>query len=478
MNITEPIRRIARDRPDTVALIRRDGTVTSFRELDRAIDPAAHARAHAGVKAGDVVMVVLDGHFRVVVLQAALARMGAAASTPTLPTRYAAASLIDRAAQAALHPRPILVDDRWFDATAIAASPPYPMHAGDEATAIVIQSSGTTGDQKNIALSHRVFAARHAAQAQRLPLPDDLRQVCLRRPSSSYGFSVRMRAWSAGGTVVHASTPAQVVEMADRHRVTRLVAAPYMLDQIVAARPARSGPIASLAQIEVGGSFVPEPLYVQACERVCATIYNNYGVTEAGFVAGGPMATIDRTGGEVGRVPPGIVVEAIAPDGRVLAPGEAGVLRVKSDQSASAYLDAPDASRATFRDGWVVTGDVGRVGANGVLVLAGRESEQIDVGGYKISPFPIERALLSLDTVVDAAAFGASGPNGITMLGAAVVARGPIDRRALAEAMRRHSPRAAPNFVMQVDAIPRNDAGKILRRDLAALAASRGADRL
>ena len=475
MNITEPIRRIARDRPDAVALIRRDGVAMSFRELDGAIDHAAHALAHAGVKAGDVVMVILDGPYKVVVLQAALARMGAAASTPTLPPQYAAASLIDWATQSALHPRPIVVDDRWFDRTAIAASAPYPMHAGDDAVAIVIQSSGTTGDQKNIALSHRLFAARHAAQAHRLPLPDDLRQICVRRPSSSYGFSVRMRAWSAGGTVVHATTADQVIAMADRHRVTRLVAPPFMLDQIAALRTARNGPIASLAQIEVGGSFMPEPLYIKACERVCPVIYGNYGVTEAGFVAGGPMASFDRSAGEVGRVAPGIHVEALDPDGRVLPPGETGVLRVKCDQAASAYVDAPEASRTTFRDGWIYTGDVGRVGADGSLVLAGRESEQINVGGWKISPLPIERALLSLDAVADAAAFGVNGANGITMLAAAVVARSPIDRQALADAMRTHSPNAAPTFVLQVDAIPRNEAGKVLRRELAALAAARGA---
>lgn len=475
MNITEPVRRMARDRPDAVALIRRDGSTTSYRELDRAIDHAAHRLADAGVKAGDVVIVVVDGHYKVVVLQAALARMGAAASTPTLPARYAAAKLVDGATHAAQHPRTIVIDDRWFDRTAIAASPAYPMHAGDEATAIVIQSSGTTGDHKNIAMSHRMFTARHAAQAHRLPLPEDLRQICVRRPSSSYGFSVRMRAWAAGGTVVNATTPEQVIAMAERHRVTRLVVPPYALDRIVAARSSRDGPIASLEQVEVGGSFVPETLYAQACQRLCPVLYDNYGVTEAGFIAGGPMASLDREGGQAGQIAPGLLVEAIGPDGRVLPPGETGLLHVRTEQAANAYVDAPEASRETFRDGWIVTGDVGRVDADGMLVLAGRESDHIDVGGYKISPLAIERALLSLEVIVDAAAFGARGTNGISELGAAVVAHGPIDRRALADAMQRHSPRAAPNFVIKVDVIPRNDAGKILRRELAAIAASRGA---
>ena len=474
MNITAPLRNRARERPEAIAYIRDDGTALSFRELDRAVDHAARSLRHAGIVEGDVVVPVVASHERAFVLQAALARMGAAAAAPTVSPKHATAFVVSDTAQATMHPRTFTVRDDWFDPVAAADAPPVAMHPGGDAVAIVIQSSGTTGTVKNIALSHRMFLLRHAAQATRLPLPTVLRQVCMRRPSSSYGYSARMRVLAAGGTIVHATTAEELIEATARHRVTRLSAPPFWLERIAAALPAGSRALASLEQVEVGGSFVPEPMYREACERVCATLYTNYGVTEAGFLAGGPLASLDRAAGAVGRLAPEVEVEVLDEQGRTLPPGALGTLRVRTPQAARAYFDAPEASQATFRDGWVITGDIVRLHADGNLEIAGRESEHIDVGGYKVPPHGIEAALLTLDAIVDAAAFGVPGPTGITVLAAAVVTRGEVDRDALVAAMHRHSPRFAPAFMMRVDAIPRNEAGKVLRRELVAQAIAAG----
>ena len=476
MNLTEPLRRRAAERPAATAYVRPDGTSSTYRELDQVVDHVAHRLSRSGIVEGDIVITVAASHFRGFVLQVALARIGAAAASPTLHASHATAYLVDDPAQAALHERTTLVDDGWFDAAAAARAAPAPMHRGGDTVAIVIQSSGTTSAVKNIALTHRMFLARHAAQSSAIPLPAEVRQICVRRPSSSYGFSVRMRALAAGGTIVHATTEQEVIAMTERFRVTRLSAMPFWLERIAAALPEGSRALATLEQVEVGGSFVPDVVYRMAVERVCRMIYTNYGVTEAGFVAGGLLSTLDRAAGEVGRLAAGVVMQALDADGRVLPAGETGTLRVRcGDQQAHSYVDALEASRATFQDGWIMTGDVGRVTADGRLYLGGRESENIDIGGYKVHPRPIEDALRSVHGIVDAATFGVPGPNGITVLGAAIVTRGEIDRNALEATMRLRSPGAAPAFLMRVTAIPRNEAGKVLRRELVAQAIASGA---
>lgn len=474
MNLTEPLRSGARDAPAAIAYVRRDGSRLDYRALDRAVDHAAHRLLRGGIVAGDIAIVAVESHLRVLILQIALARIGAAAASQGLSAEHATAFVVEDASIYAERARRIPVDDGWFDPAEAEHATPVPMHPGRDAIAIVIQSSGTTGAVKNIALSHRMFLARHAAQASRLPLPADLRQICMRRPSSSYGFSTRMRTLAAGGTIVHATTGREVIDMTARHRVTRLSAPPYWIERLAAALPTRSPALASLEQVEVGGSFVSEALFRQARERVCATMYTNYGVTEAGFLAGGLLSSLDREHGEVGRLADGVEAEVVDAQGRAVATGEPGTLRVRTAQQASGYVDAPEDARATFRDGWIMTGDAARLDADGRLFLGGRDSENLDVGGYKIHLRPIEEALLRVDAIVDVATFGVPGPHGVSVLGAAIVTRGEVDPRVLEDVMKRHSPAIAPAFLMRVPAIPRNEAGKVLRRELVACAVAAG----
>jgi fatty-acyl-CoA synthase len=134
------------------------------------------------------------------------------------------------------------------------------------------------------------------------------------------------------------------------------------------------------------------------------------------------------------------------------------------------YVDDDVASANAFRDGWHLTADEGTVSTGGALHLGGRLGESINVGGYKLSPRVIEDALLSIDGVRDAAAFGVPTGSGVDELWAAVVIEPAARRATLSRDVSAQLGALAPRVLVAIDAIPRNDAGKVRRDELIARA--------
>jgi len=194
------------------------------------------------------------------------------------------------------------------------------------------------------------------------------------------------------------------------------------------------------------------------------------GLAETGIVLLQPMPPAPRVPGSLG-VP--IVAEIrIADDnGHVVPDGEVGEIQVHGAPVFDGYIDDPALDAAAFVDGWFRTGDLGRRAADGEVHLVGRVKEVINRGGDKIAPLEVDAALHALPGVVDAAAFGVPHPRLGEEVVAAVVATDASSfdtDAALARLRAVLGARRAPRRIWLVDALPRNDAGKVLRRSLAA----------
>lgn len=195
------------------------------------------------------------------------------------------------------------------------------------------------------------------------------------------------------------------------------------------------------------------------------------GTTETGIVLHQRLPPAPRRPGSVGD-PVASEIRIVGSDGRDAAPGDVGELLVRGPQVFDGYVDDPALNAAAFADGWFRTGDLGRRDASGDVHLIGRATEIINRGGEKLAPLQIDAVLRAIPGVSDAAAFGVPHPR-LGQEVVAAVARDPgvplTEAEVQSSVRAALGPRRAPRHVWFVDALPRNDAGKLLRAELARL---------
>lgn len=461
MNITAPLRRLARILPDVPAIIRADDSTISYALLDRLIDSVARRLLAAGARAGETIGLGIAGpdESRGLIAALALARAGIASSHPALP---AARRIVFGAATQA--------SDLSLDAGAFAPDDagPIDMHSGGATLLRRFASSGTTGLPKPVAVSHALQAARTEANILAPGGPSPCVRIVGVDLGITWGFTAALRTLWQGGTLVLTNPAAAATRLA-RHNVQSLVLAPVGLRALLDAVPEGAGPFDELTTIEVGGDTISPALRRAASARLGPVLVSYLGASEAGGIASAPLAALGGLPDAAGIVHSGVEVEAVDDKDRALPPGTFGHIRVRSDLTVSGY-DGVAEDTSSFRDGWFYPGDLGAVGADGLLRLAGRVSDVLNLGGVKIAARTVEAVLLEMPGVTDAAAFAVTDSLGVPTLWAAVVGPERLAREAIERFCRERLRESFPKAVMQLPSLPRNDAGKLRRDALAALA--------
>ena len=210
----------------------------------------------------------------------------------------------------------------------------------------------------------------------------------------------------------------------------------------------------------------------RACaERLGCAVEQGYGMTEtSAAIAISSMVETERNVlGQVGILLPGTEARVIEPDsGEDLAPGAAGEIIVRGPQLMTGYLGRPDATAATIDpDGWLHTGDIGRVDEQGRVFITDRLKELIKYKGYQVAPAELEALLAGHPQISAAAVIGAPDEEAGELPTAFVVADDDLDASALMEWVAgRVAPHKRIRRVERVDEIPCSPSGKILRREL------------
>lgn len=469
MNISAPIRRLARLYPETVAIVRADDSTLSYRDLDRAIDRMAGHASALGLRAGDVAGLAVAGPDETLslTLALALARVGVAIAAPSAPREHLRLCFEQNRAT---EPGNVAYNAAWLSEP---AEPPGVAPDDGAALCQVFASSGTTGTPKHVPVSHELMARRVAGRWLGLSGGRATRIIATGL-GSALGFETALRTLWAGGTLL-LSNPMHAAGAMHRLGVTSIVASPAALRSILDALREDAEPPPALESIEIAGSVLPAPLHRAATARLCRRIVCDFGSTEADTIAAAPFDALAARAGAVGYAHTDCEVEAVDDGGAPLPFGEPGILRIRGDRVARGYLWDDTATQDGFRDGWFHSGDLGAVWPDGMVTLTGRVSELINSGGVKVSPHTIEAVLLTLPMVVDAAAFGVPDAEGIEQIWAAIVARTRIDDAVLNAFCQRALGGMSPRFIMQVKALPRNENGKVLRERLVELAKQRPA---
>ena len=176
--------------------------------------------------------------------------------------------------------------------------------------------------------------------------------------------------------------------------------------------------------------------------------------------------------GSLGRVVEGYEAVVVDAEGRALPAGEMGTLRVKGDSAALCYWQAHEKSKATFAGDWCTTGDQFHADDEGYFWYHGRTDDMLKVGGVFVAPAEIENCLLQHEAVVEAAVVGHDAGDGLVKPKAFVVAReghapGDALAQSLKDFVKTHlAPYKYPRWVEFVASLPKNDRGKIDRRQL------------
>ena len=203
-----------------------------------------------------------------------------------------------------------------------------------------------------------------------------------------------------------------------------------------------------------------------------ALVSNNYGMTEAGTAyCIMPQGEAVKRPGSVGQIAPPAVVKIVAEDGEPLPADEVGEVRLQVPGRPREYYNDPEATAETWRDGWLVTGDLGKLDADGYLYIVGRSKDVIIRGGNNVHAADVEHVLVQHDAVKEVAVVGA--PH--TVLGEDVVAfvvlhpdatATPDDLRAFG--LDHLADYKVPRQFLFVDALPRNPTGKVVKNELRA----------
>ncbi|HVY21299.1 MAG TPA: class I adenylate-forming enzyme family protein [Bauldia sp.] len=363
------------------------------------------------------------------------------------------------------------IDESWFvvdptqpvDYARLFALPGF----GDEAATIrVIFSSGTTGVPKSTGLTSAMLEHRlaHASFVQGGGGLEGLRVLCLMGFSTIGGYMATLGALAAGGVICFAQQPGEVLHVIRMFNVGLLIAAAVQLPGLLKSLGSDRPP-ASLRTVILGGSKIALPLLQEARAKLCSNVLFGYGSTEAGSMSNAPASQLASLEGTAGYVLPWVTLEAVDDEDRPVKPGEAGRLRVRTTEQARYVVDQPE-NALVFRNGWFYPGDIGTVGADGLVTITGRSAEVINYGGSIVAPDLLERVLSEHKDVTDAVAFGVPTPMGFDEIWAAVVAPDRFNEAELLHFCREKLADKAPSVIRRVGAVPRTDSGKPKRREV------------
>ena len=355
----------------------------------------------------------------------------------------------------------------------------------DQTIACQLFTSGTTAAPKAAVLRHSNLLSYIIGTVEFASAPEtDAALVCV-PPYHIAGIAALLSSVYAMRRILMlpAFDPKPWLALVAAEGATNAFVVPTMLSRIVAAMDAEApGDISSLRAIAYGGGRMPGELIDRALDLFPDVGFTNaYGLTETSSTVAllGPdehrashRATdpdVRARLSSVGRPLATVEIEIRGDSGNVLPPGERGEIYVRGDQVSGEYKERS----ALDAQGWFPTRDAGWIDAEGYLFLAGRADDVIVRGGENISPGEIEEVLLSHASVVEAAAVAVASPEWGETVGIAIACRPdhirPTEDEVKTLVRDRLRSSRVPERIVFVDALPYNEMGKLLRREVRTL---------
>ena len=348
-----------------------------------------------------------------------------------------------------------------------------PARAAHDDLAILLYTSGTSGRPKGVMLSHGNItsniwqATNHVGFTKQDVLLGVLPQF------HSFGLTVlTLLPLTLGNRAVYtrAFVPQQIVRLLREHKPTAFIGLPSMYAALLRLKSAGPGDFRSLRYAISGGEPLPRAVADDFAIRFNVEINEGYGLTETS-----PFTNVQLPGqgrfGSVGQPAPRLEQVVVDPETElVVGPGVEGEIRFRGPNVMQGYFKLPEETRAAFdRGGFLRTGDIGKQDADRFLYITGRLKEMLIVGGENVFPREIEEVLNHHPMVHESAVIGMAcelrGERPVAFV--EIIEGETFDEAALRGWCReRLAGYKVPADIMQIEALPRNPTGKIMRREL------------
>ncbi|MFD6062617.1 class I adenylate-forming enzyme family protein [Rhodococcus wratislaviensis] len=456
------------------------GSLTNAQLLARVRAAAGHLQ-HLGIGPGDVVALKLTNRVEFVVLLFATWRLGATVTpvNPALTEIEIVRQLGDSAARLLVVEdgcagagdggvATLAVDELFQEATETDPTP----RADSSALALLIYTSGTTGVPKGVMLDHANIDAMAEMGVQALQLGPADRCLLILPLFHVNGIVVSvLTPLLAGASVIIAGRfdPRTFFDLVESERPTYFSAVPTIYN-ILAALPDDVRPDTSSLRFGIcGAAPAPPELLTRFEDRYGCPLLEGYGLSEGTCATTLNPVAGPRRAGTVGIAFPGQEIRIVDENGTEMGPGVPGEVVVRGPNVMRGYLGRPDDTARVVVDGWLHTGDVGHLDAEGYLTLVGRSKDMIIRGGENIYPKEIEDVLAGDPTVLEAAVIGVPDDKWGEVVVAYVQPRPDtrVDTASLtALCARKLSHYKRPTTIVVVDAIAKNAVGKIDKTSL------------
>jgi acyl-CoA synthetase (AMP-forming)/AMP-acid ligase II len=502
MYLTQSLHRNLQQFPDQPATIYRD-RVRTVAELADRIARLAGALSALGVQPGDRVGMLALNSDRYHEYLYAVAWMGAAVNPVNI--RWSPAEIAYSLRDS--DTRVLLVDDAFgktvpalreqfpglatvifcgdgeppadtlgYEALIAENAPVEDTRTGGDELLGVFYTGGTTGHPKGVMLSHNnvLTSALGGLSSGQFITP----RGRMMHAAPMFHLAA-LGAWTAGclvgstHVIVPMFTPADVMKAIAEHQVTDALLVPTMIQMLVDDPAVVDSDLSSLAHLVYGASPMSEALLERA-RKVLPTVgfTQGYGMTEmAPMVALLLPADHDNPAlrGAAGRAAPHVEVRIVDPDDKEVPRGEVGEVVARGDNVMLGYWNRPDDTTEAVRDGWMHTGDGGRMDENGYIFIVDRIKDMIITGGENVYSAEVENALASHPAVAACAVIGVPDSDWGERVTAVMVLQ--PGQQVTAEELRAHCKTLiagykSPRSVEFVDQLPMSGAGKILKREL------------
>jgi long-chain acyl-CoA synthetase len=490
MNLADNLTRAAQLHPDNVAIRLDDATLT-YAELDAASQLMAGLLAERGVQPGDRVGILLPNVPHWAVIYFGVLRAGAVAvpMNPLLKEREVAYYLSDSGAKLIFAWHGFLdeaqagakladaelqvVDPADFQALLQSSTPVAGVVDRDpQDTAVVLYTSGTTGQPKGAELTHLNISRNvELVVDDLLSLTSDDVIFGGLPLFHVFGQTAALNAAVAAGatlTLLPRFEPTKALEVLARDKVTVFEAVPTMFVALLNHPERASYDVSGIRVCVTGGSAMPVEVMRGFEEALGCVILEGYGLSETS-----PLASCNLPGkrkpGSIGTPVSGVQFRLVDDEGNDVAPGDVGEIAIKGHNVMKGYWNKPDATAAAIKDGWFHTGDVARKDEEGFYFIVDRKKDLVIRGGYNVYPREIEEVFYEHPAVAEVAVIGFAHDELGEEIGA-VVALKPGAATDAAELQAFVKDKVAaykyPRRVELVDALPKGPTGKILKREI------------